>query len=129
MYKIDKQPFGFKLTFGGAMNKEEMEHWQSESRQQLATASAPFGVVVDMRDLKPLPDDAQAVMVNGQKLYKDAGMQRSAVILANSIVTLQFRRLAKESGIAVWERYIDASSEPKWQEKAVDWVKSAIDPS
>jgi hypothetical protein len=105
-----------------------MEQWLSESRKQLAGIPAPFGVVVDMRTLSPLPADAKDVMVRGQKLYKEAGMQRSAVVLSNPITTSQFQRLAKESGIYAWERYIDASSEPNWQEKAVNWIKSASDP-
>jgi hypothetical protein len=116
------------LTFGGFIQKEEMDNWLSESRKQLVGTLAPFGVVVDMRDLSPLPADAQAVMVSGQKLYKQAGMQRSAVILNNPITTAQFHRLAKESGIYAWERYLDASSEPRWREKAVNWTKSGIDP-
>jgi hypothetical protein len=129
MYKIEKRPSAFVLTFGGNINREEMDKWCSDSRRQLAGTSAPFGVLVDMRDLKPLAADAQEAMVRGQKLYKEAGMQRSAVILKNAVITLQFRRLAKESGIDDWERYIDASSEPKWEEKALSWIKSGIDPS
>jgi hypothetical protein len=128
MYKIEKRPYGFVLTFGEFMRKAEMDSWYSESRKQLAGTSGPFGIMVDMRTLKPLPEDAQGVMVQGQKLYKDAGMERSVVILNNAVTTAQFRRLAKESGISAWERYIDASSQPKWEEKAVNWIKSGTDP-
>jgi len=129
MYKIEKRSSGFFLTFGGYVKREEMDNWCSDSRGQLNGTSAPFGVIVDMRELKPLPADAQEVMVRGQKLYKEAGMQRSAVILNNAVTTMQFRRLAKESGIDAWERYYDASSEPKWEEKALSWIKSGIDPN
>jgi len=128
MYKIEKRPSGFLLTFGGFMERDEMNQWMSESRTQLAGARPPFGVVVDMRTLAPLPADAQAVMVEGQKLYKDAGMERSAVILANAVTRAQFRRLAQQSGIYAWERYLDASSEPNWPAKAVNWVKAGTDP-
>jgi hypothetical protein len=129
MYKIDKRPFGFALTFGGFIQKDEMEKWNSESAMHLAIASARFGVLIDMRDLKPLPSDSQEIMVRGQKLYKDAGMQRSAVILNNVTTTMQFIRLAKASGIYTWERYFDASSDPNWEEKALKWIKSGIDVS
>jgi hypothetical protein len=129
MYKLEKRPFGFALTFGGFIQKDEMEKWCSESALHLARASAQFGVLIDMRDLKPLPFDSQEIMVRGQKLYKDAGMQRSAVILNNATTTIQFIRLAKTSGIYVWERYFDASSDTKWEEKALKWIKSGIDAS
>jgi len=128
MYKIEKRPSGFLLTFGGFIEKDEMNRWMEESRTQLTGTRAPFGVVIDMRTLAPLPADAQVTMVEGQKLYKDAGMERSAVILANPVTKAQFRRLAQQSGIYAWERYLDASSEPNWQAKAISWVKSGADP-
>jgi len=34
-------------------------------------------------------------------------MVRSVVILANTITKLQFKRIAQETGIYQWERYID----------------------
>ena len=35
-----------------------------------------------------------------------------------------FKRLAKETGIYEWERYIDASSHPNWEEDAMKWIVS-----
>jgi hypothetical protein len=128
MYKIERKEEGFALTFGGMMNKEEMEKWFQESAQALTRCSGAFGVVIDMRTLKPLPRDAQATMVQGQGLYKKAGMQRSAVILDNAVTAMQFKRLAKESGIYAFERYLDASGDASWEKHAMDWVKSGIDP-
>jgi hypothetical protein len=128
MYRIEKRSSGFVLTFGGLIAQPEMQQWFRESEQQLAGVTPPFGVIVDMRKLAPLMPDVQATMVAGQKLYKQAGMQRSAVVLDNAIVTAQFRRLAKESGIDAFERYLDGSSEHNWQQAAVNWVKLGIDP-
>ncbi|MCK7514850.1 MAG: hypothetical protein MZV70_69840 [Desulfobacterales bacterium] len=66
--------------------------------------------------------DAKAEMTKGQVLYKQAGLKRSAVILNSATTTLQFKRIAKESGIDSWERYFDASNEPDWEKKAMDWL-------
>jgi hypothetical protein len=66
-------------------------------------------------------------MVSGQKLYKEAGMQRSAVVLNSATLTMQFIRLAKASGIYEWERYFDASSDQHWKENAMNWIKTGID--
>lgn len=52
-----------------------------------------------MQDLMHLDVKTQSIMVSGQGLYKQKGMHRSAVILANGIICLQFKQLAKESGI------------------------------
>jgi len=85
-------------------------------------------VFVDMRTLKPLPPDAQPIMVAGQQLYKEKGMQRSVVILADAVTTMQFRRLAKESGIYAWERYLDASSNADWKKVGEAWLTQGVDP-
>ncbi|MFH2020302.1 MAG: hypothetical protein ABIJ34_02745 [archaeon] len=128
MYKIEKTDYGYKLIFGDFMQKEELEKWVSDSKSTLLKQTGKFSVLIDMRTLKPLPADAQPVMQEGQKLYKTKGMERSCVILANSIITLQFQRIAKETGIYAFERYIDASKNANWLDKALRWLKNAEDP-
>jgi len=110
------------------MLKDEMDMWLLDSLKELAGKQGPFGVFVDMRTLKPLPPDAQEAMVKGQQFYRHAGMARSIVILDNVITTMQFIRLAKESGIYKWERYIDASHTPNWEQVGLRWGVSNIDP-
>ena len=81
-----------------------------------------------MRELKPLPEDSQKHMEEGQKIYKAKGMSRSAVAVNGAATKMQFKRIAKESGIYEWERYIDAASTPAWENIGVDWIKSSVDP-
>ncbi|MBZ5681801.1 MAG: hypothetical protein LAO24_17020 [Acidobacteriia bacterium] len=128
MYKIEKSDLGFHLTFGGTITKGELEEWYKESEQVLATQQVPFGVIIDMRTLAPLPVEAQGIMVRGQSMYRSRGMQRSCVILEDPITTIQFRRLAKQSGIFLYERYIDASAHKDWRQQAEKWVKGAVCP-
>jgi len=128
MYKIEKKPWGFNLTFGETMSAEEMRAWLEESKKATANASPSFGVFVDMRTLKPLLAEVQLVMQEGQKLYKAKGMSRSVVILASALVTLQFKKIAKESGIYAWERYIDSSSVHDWENQGIGWIRDNIDP-
>ncbi len=128
MYNIKKETYGYKLTFEGFIQDDEMKRWVDESKKALATAPSEFGVFVDMRNLKPLPKNAQPHMQEGQKLYKTNGMVRSVVILANVITTMQFKRIAKETGIYEWERYVDASSTPNWERVGMDWIRKGIDP-
>lgn len=128
MYTIEKRPSGFLLTFGGFMMVEEMQKWYDESLQALKTAPSIFGVIIDLRSLKPLPPEVQALMVKGQQAYKMRGMQRSCVILANELTKFQFMRLAKDSGIYTYERYIDAEATSNWVDIAVAWVRDNKDP-
>jgi len=128
VYEIQKKPWGYQLTFGGSISDQEMQAWVDESAKMLAAAKPDFGVFVDMRTLSPLASDAQAIMQSGQKLYKAKGMTRSVVILASALVTLQFKRIAKETGIYAWERYIDGSCVADWQERGIAWVRDKVDP-
>jgi hypothetical protein len=105
-----------------------MARWVDESQKIIPSLPAKFGVLVDMRDLKPLPQDAEAEMQKGQKIYKSKGMERSAVILQNAIATNQFKRIAQETGIYQWDRYIDASKAMNWEEAGRRWIVNGVDP-
>jgi hypothetical protein len=129
VYKIDKTDLGFQLTFGGDMTEAELETWYQESARVLAGIHIPFGVIIDMRTLAPLPAEAQKVMVRGQSMYRSCGMQRSCVILEDAITTIQFMRLARQSGIFRYERYIDASVHKDWRQAARNWVRDAVVPA
>jgi hypothetical protein len=128
MHKIEKTEFGFRLTFDGFIKADEMKTWAADSKKALESVPSRFGVFVDMRNLKPLPPDAQAPMEEGQKLYKQKGMERSVVILNSASLTMQFKRIAKETGIYGWERYVDASKTADWEKVGLDWVKKGVDP-
>jgi hypothetical protein len=129
VYKIDKTDLGFYLTFAGDMTKAEIESWYVESEHALTGQQSPFGVIIDMRTLAPLPLEAQDVMVRGQSMYRSRGMERSCVILDDAITTIQFMRLARKSGISKYERYINASAHRDWLAKARNWVRHAIAPA
>jgi hypothetical protein len=128
MYSINKKPWGFMLVFGGTIEADEMARWVKESEVLLASQHEKFGVLVDMRTLAPLVADAQAQMQRGQKLFKMKGMERSVVILDSALLAMQFRRIARETGISAWERYIDASKHPDWEKMGVAWLTAATEP-
>ncbi len=87
-----------------------------------------FGVLIDMTTLNPISSETQEVLVSGQQLYKQKGMERSAVALNSLVITLQFKRLARKSGIYAWERYIDAGKLTNWERVAEDWITKGADP-
>jgi hypothetical protein len=128
MYNIEKKNYGFKLTFEGFIKEDEMAKWKSEVVKALNTNFTKFGVFVDMRTLKPLPVETQTLLQEGQKLFKAKGMERSVVILANAGITMQFQRIAKQTGIYQWERYINATTNPVWENAGLDWLEKAKDP-
>ncbi len=78
--------------------------------------------------MKPLPQDSQTEMQVGQKLFKEKGLERSVVIVNSGITKMQFQRIAKQTGIYAWERYIDASADANWEKAGVDWISNGVDP-
>jgi hypothetical protein len=128
MYQIEATDYGLRLIFGGLMTAEEMAAWLRDFDTAIGQRTEQFTVFVDMRTLVPLRPDAMALMIDGQRLALDRGMVRSVVILSNPATTQQFRRIAGESGILGHERYIDASSEPDWENIGLDWLLREIDP-
>lgn len=129
MWKISAQSFGFVLTFSGRIEPDEMHEWVMEAQRQLrGPLPANWGVIVDMRELEPLSPASQAVMVEGQKAFKQRGMQRSAVALKDAVTTIQFRRLARESGIDAWERYLNVQQLSAWQTTAKQWITMGVEP-
>ncbi len=110
------------------MSAEEMAQWLKESGQMLVDVCESFSVFVDMRTLVPLDTAGQAFIGEGQRLYKRAGMERSVVILKSPVIVMQFKQIAISSGICDYERYIDASAEPSWEQIGLDWILNGVDP-
>jgi hypothetical protein len=128
MYRIETAPFGFRITIGGRVTLEEATEHLMESRQLLRVCAKPFGVLVDIRTLQPLADDVQAIIDETQRLYQRGGLERSAVVLDSAIMTMQFQRIAKDTGVYTHERYVDASKTPTWEQVALAWIRHGIDP-
>jgi hypothetical protein len=128
MYTLEKAPYGFKITIGGWATHAEATRILDESRVALNSCDRPFGVLVDIRTLKPLADDVQEVVDETQRLFRQNGLRRSAVILASAVMTLQFMRIASETGVYAHERYIDASKHTDWEQVALAWIDNGMDP-
>ncbi len=128
MYSIEKTDYGYHLTFSGQILEFEMAEWVEESKKILEEQKGSFSVFVDMRRLLPIPTESQVYMQKGQRLYKQKGMERSVVILENPTLTRQFKRIARQTGILMWERYIDASLAGDWEKVALDWILKGIEP-
>jgi hypothetical protein len=128
MYKIEVKDFGYKLTFSGYIQENEMKNWVEESMKALSKAPVSFNVFVDIRNIMTLSEESKMHMLKGQRLFKAKGMVRSVVIIDNIIVKLQFKQIAQETGIYDWERYIDASAIEDWEKAGINWITKLIDP-
>lgn len=128
MYSLRKDTFGVRMAFEGFIKPEVMAEWLVDSEHLIKKIGNRFHVMVDMREMMPFGKEAQATIETGQKLYKTNGMDRSVVILSSATLTMQFMRIAKETGIYEWERYIDASKNAAWERTAIEWLEKGVDP-
>ena len=128
MYAIKRTEFGIHLIFEGTIPGEEMAKWVRDFRVVVDEIQGDFAVFVDMRTLQMLSKFAQDHMKVGQTAAREGGMVRSVVILSNPMIKMLFTTIAKETGIYEWERYIDSSTEPNWEEKGMQWILKATDP-
>ena len=110
------------------MSFDELERWGRDIAVALSELPKMFGVFVDMRGLVPLASDALGALRQGQLYARHLGMQRSVVIVDSAAVAEQFERVARETRIYAYERYINALTEPNWEQMGLDWIVDAIDP-
>jgi hypothetical protein len=127
VYIVGTAPFGFKITIAGRITRDEAMLALVESREALKRCKKPFGVLVDIRELEPLADEVQTIIDETQRLYRKSGLERSCVVLASAIMTMQFKRIARQTGVYAHERYVDASRDAHWERTALNWIIDAVD--
>ena len=131
MHRIEETKYGYKLVLEGFLQREEVDQLLATMKEKIKPREKgqSFPLLLDMRKSNAFPSDAREILKQCLLFCKESGMQRNAVILASAIATLQARRIAKETGIDRWARYIDASSRPNdWEKIAVDWLANGVDP-
>ena len=126
MYKIEKKSFGVQLTFEGFVHPEEMAEYKKEFRLILDLLPERFGILSDLRNMKPLPPESQQIL-SANPEWTSGRVIRSATILNSSLVKLQSKRLATEWKQGETKRYIDAAQHPNWEELAINWIENGVE--
>ena len=127
-YSIEKRPGGLFITFTGDLTLAEISNWRTESTSFVMAYSEPFGVIIDMRGLRPLTPDMQSALIDAQRYYRENGMSRSAVIAPSRLLMAQLQRIANTTGLAQSERYFNGALNG-WAKQAVDWVRYGKEPN
>jgi hypothetical protein len=88
------------LTIDGMASVEEREAFNDEVRKKLQLfGGKPFGVLADLRKMRPgSPESSEKVRENQALLIK-AGVQKSAEVVESPAAMLQLNRIARESGL------------------------------
>ena len=128
MFSINHTDYGLRVRLSGTMSAREIDAFSDGMRDAISVWTNPFAVFVDMRDLEPLGVVAQQGIIDIHAMGLKAGAMRSVVILNNSTTMVQFKRIALQTNVYEFERYLDATAEPNWEEIGLKWLTEGIDP-
>lgn len=121
--------FGVRCTAPGFIKPEDARAWFEDLKRVVAKlGKSRFGLLVDIRGQLANPAETTQIIQDAMMWLKKAGVERSAVVLDNSVMKIQITRLAKTSGVYAWERYFDAADDAAWESKALEWINAGIDP-
>ncbi|HYH44222.1 MAG TPA: hypothetical protein VEG34_00920 [Thermoanaerobaculia bacterium] len=129
MYDIEETGYGYCITLEGFLQRDEAAALLAEMTRRVRPREGGFALLIDLRASRAIPAEAQEVLKQVLLLCKEAGMERTAMVLNSAIATLQARRLARETGIDEHIRYIDSSAESDWEAVAHSWLDQAVEPA
>jgi len=129
MIRLEKTPYGLRTTAPGFLTVQETQAWLAEIKVLSAEMRGPFTMLVDIRGQPAQAPAVTALIQEAMVWLKTHGMQRSAVVLDNPLSHMQITRLARSTGVFAQERYLDASNDPAWEQKALAWLTEGREPA
>lgn len=128
MINVDETSYGYRIVFEGFAQRDDVARLAQQLGQQLAGRKQPFGCLVDLRQSRAIPADAQEDLMKAIAYTTEYGMQRCSVAVASAIAKIQAMRVAKETGIYETTRFVDTSNDPNWEKTALAWITQGTDP-
>lgn len=127
MYHVEPKPYGFLVVFEGFLEAKDMETFKDAMEKNLARAPDDFGILVDLRNMRTFPQEAQGKLLEIMSYCHERGMNRNSVVVNSAITKIQASRLAKESGVPN-VRFIDAADVDDWMAEAEGWLVDGKEP-
>lgn len=128
MITVQEKDYGFHFTFSSPITLEDAAEWRDQMKIAFSQPREDCFVFADLRKCELIPSECKPLVGEVQEIFRKNGMKRSVVIVSDPITTMQMKIVARETGIREWERYIDSSSDPNWEQSGLDWILRGIDP-
>jgi hypothetical protein len=128
MHRIEPKPYGFKIAYEGFLRADDIARFSDEMRRNVATMNGEFAVLVDLRETRTFPPDAQAELMKIIGYCHEQGMNRNVIVVNSAITKIQANRLAREGGVTDI-RFIDAAHTSDWEQVAEDWLIRGKEPA
>lgn len=127
MHQVEEKPYGFQITFQGFLQGDDIARFNEEMKKYVEHQTGNFAVLVDLREMRTFPQDAQQKLMEIIMYCRDRGMNRNAVVVNSAITKIQANRLAKETQVEEI-RFIDAAQVDDWRKTAEDWLIKGKEP-
>lgn len=123
MHQIESKPYGYIIVFEGFFHGQDITRFSDDMKTQVNRRGGndPFAVVVDLRETRTFPPEAQVGLMDIIAYCAQRGMNRNVIVINSAIAKIQANRLARESGV-VDIRFIDAAHVDDWEQVAEDWL-------
>ncbi len=128
MIIYEKTDYGLYFKFSGIIKLSEITEWKEWIVTTVADLDDGYAVFVDMREIDIMPAECKAEVEAVQKFCVSHNFSRSVIVLNDPMTAMQFKLIAKKTGVYEHERYVDASTCEDWEKKAMDWLLHAVDP-
>lgn len=119
--------YGYRTEISAPLQAADVKMWTEEIRSVVRGRPA-FSQLVDIRNNTARDEDTTRMIEETMQWVRANGLQRSAVIVASPTLKMQVQRLARNTGVDTYERYLDAASDPQWEQKALAWLERGVDP-
>ncbi|HEX2252844.1 MAG TPA: hypothetical protein VHQ65_06235 [Thermoanaerobaculia bacterium] len=127
MYKITDRPYGYEIAFQGFLQGSDIEAFGKEMEKKAVNHRGNFGVIVDLREGRTFPAEAQSKLMQVISFCAENGMNRNVLVADSAILKIQSNRLAKEGGVDAI-RLVDPAQHADWRRVAEDWLIHGKEP-
>lgn len=129
MHKVEVKPYGFLAMIDGFLRAEDVESFAQNFKDTVQKMKPGFSVLLDLRGMKPVAPESQALLFSLPSFAVQHGVKRSAVVLNSAILIGQIKRNASgNQPLDNVRRYIRAENNPDWEKQAVDWLVDGKEP-
>lgn len=128
-YVIEKTDYGMYVKFTGRLCKYDVKDWFAEVRPFVKDMRKGFGLVLDLRKVKPICHDTARMLTYGRAYLHGHGLNRLAIIYDTSATIIELMKLFTElSHDPSAEKHISSTMNSDWADQAIAWVQYGIEP-
>lgn len=120
--------YGYHVIISDPLTLEEATEWTEQTRETVSQRNSEFVAFFDLRKFTIVPPECKDVIEELERYCIDRGLKRTVMIVNDELTAGQLKVSAQRTGAYAWERQIDASANPDWENVAMDWLLHGTDP-